>query len=302
MRLSHLACLIVALFVAACLPVRAAEGFRASTYVVQDGETLHDIALKHNLGFLELRAANPDVEPWLPGTGTRLVLPTVHLPPERMDKGILINLAQMRLWYWPGDGSVETYPIGIGRGGLETPNGVTRVVRKKADPAWYPPPAMRKRKPELPKMVPPGPANPLGRHALYLGWPAYLIHGTNNPYGIGRRVSSGCIRMYPDDVAALFERVPNGTPVKVVDMRASASWQDGRLWLEVQPSAEAWDALEQRAPLPVDGPPPELARVLAAAAPEDVQIDWEAVDHAVAERSGVPVAVSTPRGLLMQGF
>lgn len=293
--------LLAALVLAAALPAVtgvadawAAEDALYSTYQVRPDETLHDIAIAHDLGFLELRAANPNVDPWLPKPGSTIILPTEHLLPKRPDEGILVNLAAMRLFVFQNGAVVATHPIGIGREGRETPLGTTTIVRKKADPTWYPPASIRAEKPDLPKVVPPGPDNPLGRHALYLGWPAYLLHGTNNVYGIGRRVSAGCLRMYPLDVERLFDSIPVGTRVEVLQQRVIAEVRNGRLYVEAHPTGEGWDALEIGEPLPRAPLTTEHVKAIIKAAPDDLYVDWDAVSRVVEEARGYPVAVSPP--------
>jgi len=163
-------------------------------YISKSDDTLLDIARSHDLGYTELMAANRHVDPWLPGNGTRIVLPESHVIPDGPRQGIVIDLLARRLFYFPPDGDrVQTYPIGVSVQGRSTPTGTTRIVRAVAAPTWYPPPSIRMERPELPAVVPPGGDNPLGAFAFYLGWPSYLIHGTNKPYGIGRSVSHGCI-------------------------------------------------------------------------------------------------------------
>jgi L,D-transpeptidase ErfK/SrfK len=193
--------------------------------VTRTEDTLLDIARQHGLGYNEITAANPGIDPWVPGEGTRVVVPAAFVLPPGPREGMVINLAQMRLFYFPpprpGEPArVITHPIGIGVDIAPTPLGITRVVRKAVDPAWYPPDSIRQRRAEegeiLPAVVAPGPDNPLGGYALYLGLPGYLIHGTNRPWGIGMRVSSGCIRLYPEDIEALFAQVPIGTQVRIV--------------------------------------------------------------------------------------
>jgi L,D-transpeptidase ErfK/SrfK len=193
--------------------------------VTRAQDTLLDIARRHGLGYNEITAANPDMDPWVPGEATQVVLPTQFVLPPGPREGMVINLAQMRLFYFPpfqpGEpASVITHPIGIGDDVAPTPVGVTRIARKAVDPAWYPPDSIRKRRADegeiLPAVVPPGPDNPLGSRALYLGLPGYLIHGTNRPWGIGMRVSNGCIRLYPEDIEALYTQVPVGTPVRIL--------------------------------------------------------------------------------------
>jgi L,D-transpeptidase ErfK/SrfK len=193
--------------------------------VTRKEDTLLDIARQHGLGYNEITAANPGVDPWVPGESTEVVLPTAFVLPPGPREGMVINLAQMRLFYFPpprpGEPArVITHPIGIGVDIAPTPLGATRIVRKAVDPTWYPPDSIRERRAEegeiLPAVVPPGPDNPLGGYALYLGLPGYLIHGTNRPWGIGMRVSNGCIRLYPEDIEALFAQVPVDTRVRIV--------------------------------------------------------------------------------------
>jgi L,D-transpeptidase ErfK/SrfK len=204
-------------------------------------DTFVDIARTYNLGFDELLAANPDVDPWLPGDGTRVVLPTQFVLPNAPREGIVINLASKRLfWYVPADEdgqrAVMTFPIGIGLQGTSTPTGMTTVTQKVKDPTWFVPANIRAEYAAegnpLPPQVPPGPDNPLGSHALLLGMPSYLIHGTNRPAGVGMRVSHGCVRLFPENIEMLFSEVPVGAEVTIVDQPWLLGWQDGSLYLE----------------------------------------------------------------------
>jgi L,D-transpeptidase ErfK/SrfK len=192
----------------------------------REEDTLSDIARRFNIGYEEIVRANPDVDPWLPRAGTRIVLPTQFVLPDGPRTGIVINLAALRMYYFPPRAkgelqTVVTHPIGIGRVGWITPLGATKVTGKRENPAWYPPASVRKEHAAegdpLPAKVAPGPDNPLGKYAMNLGWPSYLIHGTNQPYGVGIRASHGCIRMYPEDIAALYDDIPVGTKVTVVN-------------------------------------------------------------------------------------
>ena len=193
---------------------------------VQGDETLLDIARAYDLGYDEILAANPGLDPWTPPSGARVTLPSAHVLPDAPREGIVINLAARRLFYYPRADTgaprrVITHPIGIGREGWATPLGRTTVAKKHAAPAWTVPASIRRehaaKGDPLPAVVPPGPNNPLGSHALRLGWPSILIHGTSKPAGIGMRVSHGCMQLYPEDIAPLFDAVPVGTPVTVVD-------------------------------------------------------------------------------------
>lgn len=265
----------------------------ATSYRAAYEDTLLDVARRFNLGYVEMVAANPGTDPWLPGQGTDVVLPTVHLMPEAEPEGIIINLADMRLYYFPGNEAEPlSYPIGIGRDGLLTPVGTTKVVRMKKDPEWRPTPRMREETPELPAVVEAGPDNPLGHRALYLGWPQYLIHGTNKPLGIGRRVSSGCIRMYPEDVEALFEMVEIGTPVQVVDQPVKLGWIEGNLFLEAHPTQAQSDQLEAEGRFDPSLPSSIVDMVIAAAGAEANRLDWSRVRTASLERRGYPIRIT----------
>lgn len=264
-------------------------------------DTLMDIARRHSLGYVELVSVNPGVDPWIPGVGTRIVLPTAHIIPDVPRVGIVMNLPEMRLYWFAKDGSVRTFPIGIGQDGWETPSGETTVLRKQVGPTWYPPASIRAEKPELPAMVPPGPDNPLGTHALYLGWKAYLIHGTNKPDGVGRRVSHGCIRMYPEDIVALYPAVGIGTRVRAVNQPVKTGWRGGELYLEVHATLRQIDQVEIDGTMTPDPLPVDVhAKVAAAAGDEIGRVDWETVAREAEQRSGMPVRVTrTPEASLI---
>ena len=251
-------------------------------------EDLLDIARADELGLMELMVANPGVDPWLPSHGVQLVLPTMHILPEGPRKGIVINTADLRLYYYDAEDGYFSYPLGVGRDGFLTPTGSTKIVRKKEHPSWYLTPSEIRDHPELPRVVPPGEDNPLGDYAMYLGWPGYLIHGTNTPWGIGRRTSRGCIRMYPEDIEWLFNKVPIGTPVTVVNQSVKLGWKDGELYVEVQPSTKQIDTMEETSKSP---PPPdpiplaqEADRVLAKAG-DDARAARLACNRARADRA-----------------
>ena len=185
-----------------------------------------DFAREYGLGYDELVEANPGIDPWLPGEGTPILLPTQYILPDVPRRGLVLNIAMKRLFYFPpvGEGAkavVMTFPIGIGRVGWETPIGETEVVSKARDPHWYVPASVRKEHAEkgdpLPAVVGPGPDNPLGRHVLKLGLPGYLIHGTNKPVGVGMRVSHGCVRLYPENIELLYSLVDPGEPVRIIN-------------------------------------------------------------------------------------
>lgn len=261
-------------------------------------DTLSAIARRYNLGYRELRLANPDVDPWLPGQDTELILPTRYVLPDAPREGLVLNIVEMRLFYFPPEdspfaGKVVTYPVGIGREGWSTPLGETRILRKAAQPTWRPTESILREHAEagdpLPRVVPPGPDNPLGEYALYLGFPTYLIHGTNKPAGIGLRVSHGCIRLYPEDIAALYSMVEPGTPVHIVDQPYKAGWLDGTLYMEAHPP----DADGRKR---VGSYTPVVERVIAATREKpDFPVDWNRAQLAGETADGVPVPIGSER-------
>jgi L,D-transpeptidase ErfK/SrfK len=204
-------------------------------------DTLSDLARTYGLGYDELLAANPDVDPWLPGENTPVLLPTQFVLPDVPREGIVLNMASRRLFYFPvvpeGQATVvKTYPIGIGRVGWETPLGTTEVTAKAKDPHWYVPLSVRQEHVELgdplPSVIPPGPDNPLGHRVLKLGMPGYLIHGTNQPFGVGMRVSHGCVRLYPENIEYLYELVDIGEMVNIINEPYLIGQLDGEWYFE----------------------------------------------------------------------
>ena len=255
-------------------------------------DTLLDLALQYDLGYVEILAANPGIDPWLPREGSFIVLPTMHVLPMAERRGIVINLAEMRLYWFPPGGQVVTMPIGIGSEGWSSPLGQTSIVRKRINPTWVPPPSVRAEDPELPLSVPPGPDNPLGTHALDLGWPAVVLHGTNRPYGIGRRVSHGCFRLSNAHAERLYREVPIGTVVRVVDQPVKVGWREGVLYLEVHPTQSQADELERTGRM-TDAPIPGLHEQIGrGVAGRHSEIDWAIVERAGRERSGMPVRIT----------
>jgi L,D-transpeptidase ErfK/SrfK len=207
----------------------------------RESDTFPDFAREYGLGYDELVAANPGIDPWLPGENTPILLPTQYIIPDVPRSGIVLNIASKRLFYFlpvkDGEAAqVITYPIGIGRVGWETPLGEAKVVSKATDPTWYVPSSVRKEHAEagdpLPSVVPPGPDNPLGRHVLKLDMPGYLLHGTNQPYGVGMRVSHGCVRLYPENIELLYSLVGIGEKVRIINEPYLAGWKDGQLYFE----------------------------------------------------------------------
>ena len=257
-------------------------------------DTLSDIARRYDLGFEEIVAANPGVDPWLPGEGTRVILPTQFVLPDAPREGLVLNLAAMRLYYFarPDTGEsarVITHPIGIGREGWRTPLGRSRIIEKIEQPAWTVPASVRREHASkgdpLPAVVPPGPDNPLGAYAMRLSLPSYLIHGTNQPYGVGIRVSHGCVRLYPEDIARLFPDVPLDTPVRIVNQPYVAGWLNGQLYLDAHPplaeDARRWGNSLQ-----------PMERALNAKAAGQDAVDWDKARRVAHQARGIPGPVS----------
>lgn len=213
-------------------------------------DTLYDLARKYSLGSEEIIRVNPGVDPWLPGADKDLVVPGRHILPPGPHEGIVVNLPEHRLYYYPKpkrDAPIEviTYPVSIGKMDWRTPLGLTRVIQKERNPTWFPPESVRKEHAEagdpLPPKVGPGPDNPLGAYAMRLaaGNGTYLIHGTNNPIAVGLAVTHGCVRMYPSDVEAIFPLIPVGTPVRLINVPVKVAWVEGELLLEAHPPVDA---------------------------------------------------------------
>lgn len=263
-------------------------------YTATKDDTLVKIARDFNLGFVELRAANPSVDPWLPGEGTKLTIPSWDLIPNGPREGVLINLPEMRVYVFLKDKDRPyTFPIAIGREGLETPYGTTTIVRKQKDPVWRPTPRMRAEDPTLPAQVGPGPENPMGTHALYLGWPSFAMHGTNKPYAIGRRASSGCIRMYPEDIIKMFDMLPVGTKITTVNEPIKLAWIDNVLYLQAHPDIDQAIQMEETGQVTYAKlKDHDLQLVMKAAGEFKDRLQWAAIRNAIRERTGVPVMIA----------
>lgn len=261
-------------------------------YYTWTSDTLLDIARGEELGLINLMSANPGVDPWLPGKGTHLILPTAHILPDAPRSGLVINVAELRLYLFAAEGAVWSFPIGVGRDGFSTPLGRTKVVRKKEAPTWYPTAAKRAEDPDVPAVVPPGPDNPMGEFAVYLGWPTYAVHGTNQPWAVGRRVTRGCIRLYPEDIAWLFEQIAVGTAVTVVDQSVKLGRRGGEVFIEVHPSLKQVDQIEETGRAEPDPLPDQTDKILAFAAADIQRLDWDAINRALAERRGLPIQIT----------
>jgi len=271
-----------------------------TTAVAAREDTLLDIGQRHGVGYEEIIAANPGVDPWLPGEGTEVLIPSRFILPDAPREGVVVNLPEHRLYYYPptkkGERQVvRTYPISTGKMDWKTPLGVTRIVSKQEKPNWYPPPSViaehEAKGDPLPKVVPPGPDNPLGEYAMRLGLPggAYLIHGTNRPAGVGMQVTHGCIRLFPEDIAELYGLVPVRTTVNLIDQPTKIGWLRGTMYIERHSLLEGAN----------DPGPAEYdtvqASVAAAASERPVEVDWNAVSHAFTLQNGVPAPVSNPK-------
>lgn len=267
----------------------------AFTVSARGEDTLLDIARRYGLGRDEIVNANPTVDVWLPGAGTEVRVPRRYVLPDGPWHGVILNLPEMRLYYFPegADGAdplVTTHPISIGRQDWQTPLGETRIVAKHKDPAWYPPDSIRAEHAAagdpLPRIVPPGPDNPLGGYAMRLGIPGYLIHGTNKPYGVGMRVSHGCVRMYPEDIVSMFSQVPNNTAVRIVNQPVKVGWQGDKLYLEVHPplleDADLANSLGEIA----------FRTVQVAIGDRAVSLDTREIREVAERRDGVPAVVA----------
>ncbi len=206
-------------------------------------DTFAAIGNRKSLGYLELVKANPGVDPWLPGEGTRITLPRHYVLPDVKREGIVINLAEYRLYYFTGDG-VKVYPVGVGTEDNPSPLTDAKVVMPLESPAWYPPASIRAEYEAsgdyLPRMIPPGPDNPLGSHALMLSEKGYLIHGTNKLFGVGMQVSHGCFRMYNEDISRFVYEVSKGTPVRVIREPVKIGLKGNEVWMEVHRPREEY--------------------------------------------------------------
>lgn len=281
--------------------------------IARQADTLSDIARRFNVGYEEIVRANPGVDPWLPKEGTTIVLPTEYVLPDGPREGLVLNLAAMRLFYFPkrekgAPVEVITHPVGIGKIGWATPEGATKVVSRVKDPVWTPPQSVRREHARdgdiLPARVPAGPDNPLGRHMLRLGWPSYLIHGTNKPPGVGMRASHGCIRLYPEDIAQLYDSVPVGTRVTVVNQPFLLGWRQGQAVFQAYQALaddkRDWSdvprALRRRAAQEKSPRWKKIAQQVDA-------LDWAAIAKAAAEPRGLalpagPGAAPAPEAVL----
>ena len=257
-------------------------------------DTLLDIARDNGFGYQDIKLLNPNVDTWMPGEGHLVELPSQFVLPATLHKGIILNIPEMRLYYFPPvkkdkPREVFTYPLGVGRQGWSTPYITTHIIEKKVNPKWYPPESIRMEHEEaddpLPKIVEAGPDNPLGDYAMRLGLPDYLIHGTNKPYGIGMRVSHGCIRLYPEDIEDLFRRVSLKTPVQIINQPYKVGVQGDIIYLEAHPFLDE-DSEEFENNLTSI-----VKLVIAITGGRNYEINWATAYEVISEPEGIPVAI-----------
>jgi L,D-transpeptidase ErfK/SrfK len=268
--------------------------------VIGKEDTLPDIARRFDVGYEEMLTANPGVDPWLPGVGREVVVPTQFVLPAAPHEGVVVNVAAMRIFYFPPHKKGEpqivfTHPIGIGKVGWKTPEGSTKIISRQKDPVWVVPKSVRDEHAEdgekLPAQVPAGPDNPLGQYMFRLGWPSYLIHGTNKPYGVGMRSSHGCMRLYPEDIAVFFDLIPIGTKVTVVNQPYLFGWRDGTLYLQAYAVMEddSRDWSKNRKRLLANLLNPKQQKKFSD---HDKEIDWQRVGDLAHTPRAVPVPVT----------
>ncbi len=255
-------------------------------------DTINTYAEAYGLGFRQMLAANPGVNPWVPGAGRELVLPLQFILPPGERTGIVINLAEFRLYHFQPDGrTVDTYPIGIGREGWETPLVSAKVTGVIKDPTWVPTASIRAdwaaNGRRLPAVVPPGPDNPMGKWAIQLSARSYYIHGTNKELGIGMRVSAGCIRMYNPDVEQFAKRVARGTPVRIINTPVKVGWKGGEMYVEVHEALE-----EQRTQHVAEAAVADAIHLANRLTRAPVDVDWIDAKAAAVDQSGIPLRVS----------
>ncbi|HSN23029.1 MAG TPA: L,D-transpeptidase family protein [Methylomicrobium sp.] len=257
----------------------------------REGDTLSDIARHYGLGFNDISLANNSVRPWTPEPGSRVLLPLQFILPDAPQRDIVLNLANMRLFYYPQKepGKLYTYPVGIGRQGWSSPVGTTSIVSKQANPTWNVPPSIQREHAEkgdsLPAVVRSGPDNPLGYYAMRLGFPSYLIHGTNKPYGIGMQISHGCIQLYPEDIEVLFNKVAVGAKVRIVHQPYLASWQQGMLYIEAHEPLDKWASNKTNLKKQF------LKKLKTLAEKKGADVDWEKVEQVITQADGIPTPV-----------
>lgn len=259
----------------------------------QPGETLADVGRRFDIGYFEMIEANPHISPKRRlASWSKVMIPSRFVLPPSPHEGIVINLAELRLYYFPKSKKIViTEPVGIGKVGWMTPLGATKIIEKLKDPVWRPPVSVREEAARqgyiIPKVWPPGPDNPLGKFAMRLGWPMYLIHGTNHPEGVGKRSSAGCIRMYPEDIARLFPKVPVGTIVRVINKPIKVGWDKNELLIE------SHKPLKEKGKYVTDDAINLVSDVYVVAKRRDGLIRWRDVKYAMQSQTGIPLVIGT---------
>ncbi len=262
-----------------------------ATIDTQENDTLSDIARHFGLGYNDINIANAAIQPWTPAAGSHILLPLQFILPDAPRKGIVLNLANMRLFYYPKKepGKLYTYPVGIGRQGWNTPMGLTRIAEKTANPAWHVPPSIHRehalKGDKLPSVVRSGPDNPLGLYAMRLAIPSYLIHGTNKPYGIGMQISHGCIQLYPEDIEVLFKKASVGLPVRIIHQPYLVAWDNEMLYLEAHEPLPKWAGSKKKLKKQL------LKQLHKISDKKGVAVDWKKVDSILLRADGVPTPV-----------
>ena len=246
--------------------------------------TLLDVAFEQRLGYAGVARLNPDVDPWIPEPGTEIELPTWSVLPDAPERGLVINLPELRMYDFPRPGPPQVYAIAIGEVDSPTPTGSFVLGMRRAEPVWYVPDSIRGERPELPAVVPPGPANPLGSHWISIGSTSYGLHGTNNPWSIGRLSTHGCVRLYDDVMRRLFTSAPAAAPLRIVYQTIKLGARGNRLYLEAHPD------LYGRATLARDELFARLMMLRRTGVTEE-GIDAARVERIAREARGIPVEI-----------
>lgn len=274
------------------LPPKDSQIIGAPQWIkIEPNQTLADIAREHHIGYYEILEANPQIDPLNLVLGASVLIPSEFILPDTPRDGVVINIAELRLYYYPkGKPVVVTVPVGIGRQGWETPIAFAKIKDKRENPTWTAPASVRedmaKRGVYVPPVTPPGPDNPLGNHAMRISIPGYVIHGTNYPAGVGKRTSAGCIRMYPEDVAALFNNVDVGTPVYIINEPFKAGWKGDQLYLEAHRPLK-----EQREIYHGDYTSLVRTAILKATTQKVAMVQWDEVKKITAQHIGIPQVI-----------
>jgi L,D-transpeptidase ErfK/SrfK len=260
-----------------------------------DDDTMASIGEATDTGFVALRAANPNLNPWAIDSNSDVILPGAVIIPDNIPhNGIVINIGEMRLYdFTQSTTTPNVYTIGVGREGLTTPVGNYHIGRKAANPTWYPTPRMLAEDPTLKPAVPPGPDNPLGKYAMYLEGTQYRIHGTDKPWSLGRRASSGCIRLYAPQIDALFHHATVGTQVHIISEPIKVAVKDGAVYLEAHPDEDMADAYENDYAMDFKIPPGTLKKILNTSGDLRGKLDWTKVRNVLLLRPGYPVKISS---------